>query len=74
MKITYEFNYSPESADYLDMQLFQNAQKMFSSLIELDDYTHKLRKEHINDNKEKILETISDIIYDSGIGDIGWER
>ena len=69
MKITYEFDFREESDDFYDIQVFQNSKKMFIALQILDEYAHGLRKEHITDDKEQIINTLSDIIFDSGIGD-----
>lgn len=70
MKVIYEFNCLPESDDFYDYKIYQYAKQMYSSLLELERYTRDLSKENIDHDKEKIIERLWEIIFDSKIGEI----
>lgn len=70
MKVTYEFNAGLEEDGYYNLQVFQRAPKMYTALNEISDYMRELRKGWSEDTAEQIEEKVSEIIYESTIGDI----
>ena len=70
MKVTYEFNYQLGDEDYYKLQVFEKADKMLFALDAIKEYLRQWRKGWNNDDAEKMEETISEIIYDSMIGEI----
>jgi len=65
--VKYEFDYYE---DRNELKIIQNADKMYSSLMDIENYLRELRKGWKEDDKEKIMETINEILYESAIHEI----
>jgi hypothetical protein len=73
MKVIYEFNCHAgdhDDDDSYKIKIFQYADKMFEALNEIADYMRSLRKGWVEDDVDAIEDRISDIISESGIGEL----
>ena len=72
MKITYEFNISPdeEADDEHDLKLFQIASDMYDALFELSNYRRRLEKEYDPFDFDAVWDRLGDILTDSKIHEI----
>lgn len=70
MKVTYEFNCEIENDDRYDFKVFQRAHKMYDALNEISCYMRQLRKGYVEDTADQIEEKVSEIVYESSIGEI----
>ena len=67
MKVIYEFK-DPEEKN--ERQLFEISGDMFSALWDMQNYLRELKKGWKEDDKEKIIDTIEDLLYNSKICEI----
>ena len=67
MRITYEFNDDLDNGDFFQLKVFQRANEMYRSLFEIETYIHNLRKGHIEDDVDTIIEELTAIINESTI-------
>jgi len=67
MKVIYEFNITHEENgdDPNELQIFQNANKMYQVLFEIDKYIREIRKDYKTDTKEEMINYLQDLIVDS---------
>jgi len=67
MKVRYEFK-EPEERE--ERHLFEISGDMFSSLWDIQSYIRELNKGWKEDNREKIIDTIEDLLYNSKINEM----
>jgi len=68
MKVIVEFNTNNENCnDRFDLQLFQNASKMYFALQNMSNYLRALRKGHKEDDRNEIMSRLEEFVFDSGI-------
>jgi len=67
MKVRYEFK---EPEERSERQLFEISSDMFSALWDIQAYIRELNKGWKEDDREKIIDTIEDLLYNSKINEI----
>ena len=71
MKVTYEYDLDRDDRDDLnDLKMVQIGNDMYCALHDIQAYIRTVNKGWIDDDKEKILDTISDFIAESKIYEI----
>lgn len=69
MKVIYEFDeVDPDIRD--ERKLFELSSKMYNSLFDIDNYLREVRKGRKEDDVEKIIDNIQDIVNESQIHEI----
>jgi len=71
MKVTYEFEPDDmDKNDKFELQMCQNAHHMYAALSDIREYIRQLNKGWIEDDSEKMIDVISEYIYESKVGEI----
>lgn len=66
VKVTYEFTEEDSSR----RKIYEISSDMFSALWDIQNYMRDLRKGYVNDDIEKIIDTVHGFLYDSKVDEI----